>query len=224
MKGLKRMFSMRSFVEFFKGIIKITIVGMICYSEIKGEIQDIPKSISMDMYELLSYLAGLCLKILVGACVALFFISILDYMYQKYEFMKSMKMTKQEIKDEYKQQEGDPHIKGKLKQIRMEKARKRMMAAVPTADVVITNPIHYAVALKYDQANGKAPVVVAKGVDKVAEKIKEIANENKVAIVRNPTLSRQLYADCELEQEVPFQHYQAVAEVISYVYKLKGKK
>jgi flagellar biosynthetic protein FlhB len=223
-KGAKRMFSRRSFVEFLKGIIKISIVGYICYSEVKGELGAISKVIHMDMTELLTYLSGLCLKILVGACIALFFIAIIDFMYQKFEFLKSMRMTKQEIKDEYKQQEGDPHIKGKLKQIRMEKARSRMMAAVPKADVVITNPIHFAVALVYDQEKGQAPVVVAKGTDKVAERIKELANENKISIVRNPTLARQLFADCELEQEIPFQHFQAVAEVISYVYKLKGKK
>ena len=145
-------------------------------------------------------------------------------MFQKFEHIKQLRMTKQEVKEEYKQQEGDPHIKGKLKQMRMERARKRMMAAVPTADVVITNPVHYAVALKYNSDGGGAPKVVAKGADVVAERIKDLARENKVPEVRNPVLARALYAECDLEDEIPFAHYQAVAEVISYVYKLRGRK
>jgi flagellar biosynthetic protein FlhB len=148
----------------------------------------------------------------------------MDFIYQKAEFMKQMRMSKHEVKEEYKQAEGDPKIKGKLKQMRMERARKRMMSAVPTADVIITNPTHYAVALKYEQDKASAPIVVAMGVDKVAERIKQLAEENKVPIVRNAPLARALYDEGDLDEEIPFTHYQAVAEVISYVFKLKDKK
>lgn len=223
-KGFKRLFSMRSFMEFIKGIIKISIVGYVAYSAVSDQFTLLGKTAQMNTAELMHYIGELCITILINCCVALFFIGILDFMYQKYEFLKSMRMTKQEIKEEYKQQEGDPHIKGKLKQIRMEKARRRMMAAVPTADVVVTNPTHYAVALKYDSTKGQAPIVVAMGIDGVAEKIKELAKDNDVPQVRNAVLARTLYDDCELDEEIPFAHYQAVAEVISYVYKLKGKR
>lgn len=223
-KGFKRMFSMRSFVEFLKGLIKITIVGVVAYYAVKGEFDKLKKTPSMETGEILIYTGKLVMNIMINCCIAIFFIAILDFLYQKFEHIKQLRMSKHEIKEEYKQQEGDPHIKGKLKQIRMEKARKRMMAAVPTADVVITNPVHYAVALKYDTEKGNAPIVVAKGIDKVAERIKELAKENDVPLVRNPTLARALHADVELEDEVPFVHYQAVAEVISYIYKLKQNK
>ena len=222
-KGLKRMFSMRSFMEFIKGLIKISIVGYVAYAAVSSEFSSMSKTASMDSWDLMRYIGKLTITILINCCIALFFIAIIDFMYQKFEFMKQMRMSKQEIKEEYKQQEGDPHIKGKLKQIRMEKARRRMMAAVPTADVVVSNPTHYAIALKYDTEKSRAPVVVAMGIDDVAEKIKEIAKENKVPEVRNPVLARALYADCELDTEIPFAHYQTVAEVISYVYKLKRK-
>ncbi len=224
MKGFKRMFSMRSFMEFIKGLIKIMIVGYVAYAAVSDKFETMAKTASMETDELMRYIGGLVITILINCCVALFFIAILDFMYQKFEHIKQLKMSKQEIKEEYKQQEGDPHIKGKLKQIRMEKARRRMMAAVPTADVIVTNPTHYAIALKYDTDIGKAPVVVAMGVDVVAERIKQLGRENKVPEFRNALLARSLYDDCELDKEIPFAHYQAVAEVISYVYKLKGKK
>jgi len=222
-KGFKRLFSLRSFMEFIKGIIKITILGVVAYSAVSGQINGMEKTVSMTAEQLMHYIGGLVITILINCSTALFFIAILDFMYQKFEHTKQLRMSKQEMKEEYKQQEGDPHIKGKLKQMRMEKARKRMMAAVPTADVVVTNPTHYAVALKYETDKGKAPIVVAIGSDDVAERIKALATEHKVPQVRNAVLARALYDDCELDEEIPFAHYQAVAEVISYVYKLKGK-
>lgn len=224
LKGFKRMFSMRSFMEFIKGLIKITIVGCVAYSAVSHEILKLEKTPSMGSDELMEYIGDLVLTILTNCCVAIFFIAILDFMYQKFEHLKQLRMSKQEIKEEYKQQEGDPHIKGKLKQMRMQRARQRMMTAVPTADVIVTNPTHFAVAMKYDTAKGRAPIVVALGVDAVAERIKQLANDNDVPIVRNAVLARALYDECELDQEIPFHHYQAVAEVISYVYKLKGKR
>ncbi|NUB29763.1 flagellar biosynthesis protein FlhB, partial [Azospirillum brasilense] len=136
---------------------------------------------------------------------------------------KKMRMTKQEVKDEHKQAEGDPHVKGRIRQLRFERARKRMMAAVPSADVVVTNPTHFAVALKYDSSTMGAPMVVAKGADAVAFKIREIAEENGVPVMENPPLARALYAACDIDEEVPSEHYRAVAEVITYVFKLKGR-
>jgi flagellar biosynthetic protein FlhB len=150
-------------------------------------------------------------------------LAVFDYGYQYFDFRKSMRMSKQELKEEYKQTEGDPFIKAKLKQIRQERARKRMMAAVPDASVVITNPTHFAVALKYELGAQGAPKCVAKGADLIAARIREIAQENDVPLVENPPLARALYASVEVDQEIPPEHYKAVAEVISYIFRLKGK-
>jgi flagellar biosynthetic protein FlhB len=150
-------------------------------------------------------------------------ITALDVFYQRYEHIKGLRMSRQEIKDEMRESEGDPIVKGRLRQLRMERARKRMMAEVPKADVVVTNPTHYAVALKYD-AQMASPKVVAKGVDKVALKIREIAKENDVPVVENPPLARGLFAAVEVDQEITPEFYKAVAEVIGYIYRLKRKK
>jgi flagellar biosynthetic protein FlhB len=160
---------------------------------------------------------------LVGVCAIITVIAGIDFMYQKFEFQKSMRMSKQEIKDEMKQSEGDPMIKARLRQLRTERARKRMMAAVPDADVVITNPTHYAVALKYDIDEMPAPRLVAKGVDSIAQRMRKVAEENDVAIVENPPLARALHAGVQIDQDIPETHYKAVAEVIGYVWRLKGK-
>ena len=224
MKGFKRIFSKKSLMEFFKGLIKIGIVGIVSYYSVAKDLNKLNTVAYMDFSTVLAFLSDLAVSILIGSTIALFFMAILDFMYQKHDFKKNLMMTKQEVKEEYKTQEGDPHIKGKLKQIRMEKAKRRMMAAVPKADVIVTNPMHYAVALKYEKETTSAPMVVAMGIDDIALKIKEIAAEHKVPIVRNPTLARSLYAEGELDHEIPLAHYQAVAEIISYVYKLQGKR
>jgi flagellar biosynthetic protein FlhB len=150
-------------------------------------------------------------------------IAILDYMYQKFEFIKQMKMTHNDVKDEHKQSEGDPLIKSRIRKIRMERAQARMMAAVPRADVIVTNPTHYAIALEYKMDSMSAPRLVAKGADFVAQRIRERAEELEIPIVENPPLARALYATVELEEEVPPEHYKAVAEVIGYVMRLKGQ-
>lgn len=222
-KGLKRMFSMRSVVEFLKGLIKLAIISVVSVMAVYDSLPTLEQLPGYNTQDLLLFLADLCMRIMVGACCVMFLVAIADYVYQRHEFMKQMRMSKQEIKDEYKQQEGDPHVKGKLKQLRMERARKRMMAAVPTADVVITNPTHYAVALKYETGLMQAPILVAKGVDAVAFRIRDLAKEHDVPIVENPPLARTLHANVDLDQEIPYEHYKAVAEVISYVYRLKGK-
>jgi flagellar biosynthetic protein FlhB len=152
------------------------------------------------------------------------FIALADYAYQRYEFMKKMRMTREEVKEEHKQTDGNPEIKAKLKSIRRERAKQMLAKTVPTADVVITNPTHYSVALKYDEEAMSAPIVVAKGVDNIALRIREIAGENDIPLVENPPLARALYAAVDVEEEIPFEHYKAVAEVISYVMKMKHKK
>ena len=222
--GFKRLFSMRSLMEFLKGLLKMGIIGVVCYIAVRpyfGEFSNLP---GREVGNSLPFLTLLINRIMTGVCSAMAFIALFDYLFQRHEFMKSMRMSRQELKEEYKQQEGDPHIKGRIKQIRMERARKRMMAAVPNADVVITNPTHFAVALSYEGGGMKAPVVVAKGQDNVALRIREVAKDNGVPIVENPPLARALHESVQLDQEIPFEHYKAVAEVISYVYKLKGKK
>jgi flagellar biosynthetic protein FlhB len=150
-------------------------------------------------------------------------IAALDYAYQKWDHKEKLKMTKQEVKDERKQQDGDPKIKQRIAALRMERARERMMQAVAKADVVITNPTHYAIALKYDMDSMPAPILVGKGMDSLAIRIREIAEENDIPIVENPPLARALYAGVEIDEEIPAEHYHAVAEVIGYVFRLKGK-
>ena len=222
-KGFSRMFSRRSFMEFLKGLVKIIIVGLVAYYAVADDIAVVGSTHESEIPAAMMLMGQLCSNILISATIAIFFIAIVDFMFQKFEFMKQMRMSKHEVKEEYKQAEGDPKVKGKLKQMRMERARRRMMSAVPTADVIVTNPTHYAVALKYENTTSSAPIVVAMGTDKVAERIKLLAEENNVPIVRNPTLARALHAECDLDQEIPFDHYQAVAEIISYVYKMKKK-
>jgi flagellar biosynthesis protein FlhB len=160
---------------------------------------------------------------MLGALVLVALLALLDYGYQRLSFMRQMRMSKQELKEEHKQAEGDPAVKARLRQIRMERARRRMMAAVPTASVVVTNPTHYAVALKYEMGSKGAPRLVAKGADLIAKRIREIAEENDVPLVENPPLARALYASVELDHEIPPEHYRAVAEIISYVFRIKGK-
>ncbi len=224
LKGLKRLFSMRSVTEFLKGIIKIVLVaGVTAYVLIPdmNHIQQMPDS---ELTSTLYFTFEAIRKMLIGILITLFFIAVLDFFYQRYEYLHGLRMSKQEIKDEYKQMEGDPHVKARIRSIRMERARQRMMSNVPKADVVITNPTHYAVALKYDAKEMKAPKVTAKGLDNIALKIREVAEENRIPIVENPPLARILYDTTDIDKEIPFEHYKAVAEVIGYVYRLKGKK
>ncbi len=188
------------------------------------ELTQIKRLPNSDTLAMLLFLAKLATRMTIGVAVCMFFIALMDLLYQRWQHIKSLRMSKQELKDEYKQSEGDPAIKGRLRRLRHERAQNRMMGAVPTADVVVTNPTHFSVALTYDTKTMKAPVVVAKGQDLIALRIREIAKEHGVPIVENVPLARALYAAGELEKEIPFEHYEAVAKVISYVYQLKGKK
>lgn len=222
--GIKRLFSVRSLVEFLKGLVKIIIVGYVAFIAVYPELQHIRQLPNSSTAAALMFLATLAIRMTIGVTIAMFFIAILDLMFQRYQHTKSLRMTRQEIREEYKQSEGDPMVKQRLRRLRMERARQRMMAAVPKADVVITNPTHFAVALQYDQATMKAPTVTAKGKDLIALKIREIAEENDVPVVENPPLARALFDSTELDEEIPTMHYEAVAKIISYVYQLKGRR
>lgn len=218
--GLKRMVGVQNLVEFVKNLIKVGVIGGILIVILIPELDELEVLIDLD----LSVVLPLCLKIvakLVGALIAIMFVvAVADYLYQRYNYMKNLRMTKQEVKEEYKEIEGDPHIKARLRQLRMQRSRQRMMAAVPQASVVVTNPTHFAVALKYEQGQSEAPIVVAKGADNIAFRIRELATKNDVPIVENPPLARALYK-VDLDQEIPVEHFRAVAEVISYIMKLK---
>lgn len=224
LKGAKRLFSLRSLVEFGKGILKMSIVSSVAYALIEPEIETIIAAISLAPVDILNLIWRLSLRVIAGVCAVVSIIAGVDFLYQKYEFHKSMRMSKQDIKDEMKQTEGDPIIKARLRQLRIDRSRKRMMAAVPDADVVITNPTHYAVALKYVSGEMEAPVLVAKGVDNLALRIREVAKESDVTIVENPPLARALHGGVEIDQAIPETYFRAVAEVIGYVWRLKGKR
>lgn len=222
-KGFQRLFGMRAFFEFFKGLVKIVLVGLIIGMILWPFIGTVSVHVGQSVHYMMGLVADLTTRVMVGVLVLIFVMAVLDYLYQRYEHMKKARMSHQEIKDEYKQTEGDPHVKGKLRQLRMERSRQRMMAAVPEADVVITNPTHFAVALKYSPGEMGAPIMVAKGQDQVALRIRELAMEHEVEILENPPLARALFASMEIDDEIPGEHYQAVANIIRYVFKKKGK-
>lgn len=221
--GFGRLFSLRSLFEFFKGILKISIVGVVGFILLYPFYQSVDHFIGLPIPFMLEELNSLFFRLMAGVLVVLFVLAVIDVIYQRMEHMKKLRMSRQEIQDEFKQTEGDPHMRARLRQLRMEKSRQRMIQAVPEADVVITNPTHFAIALKYDPDKMDAPVCVAKGVDAVALRIREVANDNKVTIVENKPLARALYDTVEIDDIIPEEHYKAVAEVISYVFKLKGK-
>jgi flagellar biosynthetic protein FlhB len=222
--GLKRMFSLRSFSEFLKGLIKLAIVGTIAFTILKPSIGDLHRLVGLEAVQILARIRELADRLLIAVFLVMLLITALDVFYQRYEHMKQLRMSRQELKDEQRESEGDPLVKGRLRQLRMERARKRMMAEVPKADVVVTNPTHYAVALRYNQLEMASPRLVAKGVDRVAQRIREVAQEAGVPVIENPPLARGLYASVEIDQEISPEFYKAVAEVIGYVYRLKRRK
>lgn len=221
--GFKKLFSMQSLVNFSKSLAKLTLVSALIIWIVWPKRDMLDTIVSLDPILLLSLTLTLAGKVLFGVMAFLTVIAALDFAYQKHTWWEKQRMTIKEVRDEYKQAEGDPHVKAKLRQIRQERGRQRMMANVPDASVVITNPTHYSIALKYDEGMD-APICVAKGIDSIALKIREVANENNIPLVENPPLARALYATIELDEEIPADHYQAVAEVIGYVMRLKQKK
>lgn len=224
LKGLKRLFSGQSLAELVKSFGKLVVLGGAVFLILAPMVPNLPDFVGKPLMSSVEFLHQQAIHLIIVLLMIYMLIALGDLFYQRYTYIKNLKMTKTEVKDEYKQQEGDPLVKGRLRQIRMEKARRRMMAQVPRADVVITNPTHYAIALKYESGKTAAPVVLAKGIDRIAQRIREVAEENQVTLVSNPPLARALYDTVEIDQEIPTQHYRAVAEVISYVYKLKKKK
>ncbi|ALP35013.1 flagellar biosynthetic protein FlhB [Paenibacillus sp. IHB B 3084] len=222
-KGFKNIFSMRSLVEFLKSVLKMTVIGYLVYSVLWKTKADLPKLAEMSGDQMLSFTASLTMELGLKIGVVLFVLAVLDYMYQRYEHEKNLKMSKQDIKDEYKKMEGDPLIKGKIRERQRRMAMQRMMQEVPNADVIITNPTHFAVALKYDGSEMEAPQIIAKGQDYVALRIKEIAKQNGVITMENKPLARALFQRAEIGDAIPADLFQAVAEVLAYVYKLKGK-
>lgn len=223
LSGFKRLFSSQGLVEFVKGILKLTLVATVSFGLAIPMLHDLEMMPAISTSAALHRIHEVAIIMALATIGVMGFIAALDYMYQRATFMKQMRMSKTEIKDEYKQTDGDPQIKARIRQIRMDRARKRMMAAVPNADVVITNPTHFAVALEYKMETMPAPKVIAKGQDLVALKIREIAEANEITIVENPPLARALYASVELDEEIPAEHFKAVAEVIGHVMRLKGK-
>ena len=222
-QGVKRIFSVKQLMEFVKGLFKIAIVGVIGVLTLLPALPGLEVVPSFAIPDFMHALHDLVMKMLIAVLAVLIVIAVADLFFQRQQHHKQMRMTKQEVKDEFKQSEGDPMARQRLRQIRQERARARMMQAVPEADVVVTNPTHYAVALKYRPEEMAAPTLVAKGVDAIAQKIREVAEEHDIAIVENPPLARALYAGVDLDAEVPPEHYQAVAEVISYVWGLEGR-
>nr|CRH07665.1 flagellar export pore protein flhB [Candidatus Magnetococcus massalia] len=223
LQGIKRLLSMRSLVELLKSIIKIVVVGIAVYLGIKGSIDHMLSLTDTTIQEVVSLLSSDAMEILWRVALAFLAMAFLDFVYQKYEYVKGLRMTKQEIKDEMKQMEGDPLLKGRIRQIQRELAQNRMMQEVPKADVVITNPTHYAIALQYTPGEMSAPKLIAKGKGPIAAKIRELADEHKIPRVENPPLARTLYRDVELEQFIPPDLFKAVAEVLAYVFSLKQK-
>ena len=221
--GFKRMFSPKTLIDLAKSLLKISSIGYVAYSEYKNMIIEFPAYIGRDIYGAFLQIMRKAFIMALKMCLVMVFISLADYIYQWWKYEKDLRMTKQEVKDEYKMMEGDPAIKGKIRAKQRQMSVMRMMARVPEADVVITNPTHYAVALRYDDKASSAPIVIAKGQDYVARKIKEVALEHNVQIVENPPLAQSLYAVCEIDDEIPAELYQAIADILVFVYRQKGK-
>lgn len=221
--GFKRIFSANSLMELVKSIAKIGLVVYVAYSYLQDKWHYLYFLYDMPLMQAIQFIGQLVTDLGMRIAIVYVVLAAVDYIYQRFKFSRDMRMTKQEIKDEYKQQEGDPQVKGRIRQKMQEASRRRMMQSLPQADVVITNPTHYAVAIKYDPDVADAPIVLAKGEDYLAGKIKEIAKENNIEIVENKPLARMLYANVEVGQAVPPELYQAVAEVLAFVYHLQGK-
>jgi flagellar biosynthetic protein FlhB len=222
MKGFKRIFSMKSVVELVKGLLKISLITLVVYNTIKGDLDSLSHLQGYSYAGILELLMKLVTKSMLSICVVMGSIAVFDVIYQRMEHTKNLRMTKQEVKDEMKQSEGNPEIKAKLRALRIERSKKRMMAEVPKADVIITNPTHFSIAIQYDRENMPAPKIIAKGVDKVALKIREIARDKKIPIVENKILARSLYDLVDLDDFIHVEHYEAVANIISKVMNIQN--
>jgi flagellar biosynthetic protein FlhB len=222
-KGFKNMFSKAKVGDLVKGVLKIFIIGYTAYRTVVNRISEFPALLDQSVAEILIFIVSMMFKVMFNVILVYIIIAILDYAFQKWQYEEKLKMTKQEVKEELKQQEGDPLIKSRIRAVQREMARKRMMKEVEKAEVVVTNPIHLAVALKYDVDKMDSPMVVAKGARLIAEKIKEIAMEHDVPIVEDKPLAQALYKKVEIGEFVPMELYKAVAEILAYVFKISKK-
>lgn len=223
LEGIKKMVSLRGLVELTKSLIKISVLGYIVYSKFSDRIEQIPKLMDMEPVQALAFIGDFVISLVITVGSIFLFIAVADYVYQWYDYEKNLRMSKDEIKEEYKQTEGDPQIKGKIKQKQREMAQSRMMQEVPKADVVIRNPTHFAVALVFDPEKNNAPMLLAKGTDLLALRIVRVAEENDIMTIENKPLARGIYEAVKLNHEIPEQFYGAVAEVLAFVYSLKKK-
>ena len=215
--GFKRLFGLDGMVQFLKSVIKLVIVGVTAWTVMKPHWHELMGLAAVEPAGILPIAAGFLRSLVFAVVVLMGAGAVIDWIWQRQRFSQRMRMSREELKEDVRQSEGDPHVKGKQKQLRAERARRRMMQQVPKATVVVTNPTHYAVALRYEQGETQAPVCVAKGLDRVALKIREVAAEHKVPIIEDPPLARALYAAVELDETIPTQHYQAVAKIIGFV-------
>jgi flagellar biosynthetic protein FlhB len=216
-EGFKRLFGLDGFVQFLRSILKIVIVAWVAYASLQPHAHELEGLSAMEPAAILPFASQILRSLAIAVLTFLGAGALIDWIWQRQRFMSKMRMSREELKEEIRQSEGDPHVKAKLRQIRNERARRRMMAQVPKATVVIANPTHYAVALLYKQGETEAPICLAKGVDKVALRIREVAEEAKVPVVEDPPLARALYAQVEIDETIPVGHYQAVAKIIGFV-------
>ena len=219
-KGFKRLFSMKSFVTLLKSLLKIGVLLVLIYSEVRALLEISPRYMYADLSGAVRHLLNAVFILLLKVALGFFVLAVIDFFYQRYDFEKQMRMSKHEIKEEYKQTEGDPQIKGKIKQLQRQMSQQRMMSQVPGADVVVRNPTHVAVAMRYHAGEDVAPVVLAMGVDSLALRIVEVAEANGVTVIENVALARALFVEAELNRPIPPSLYEAVAEVMVYLYKL----
>lgn len=223
-KGFQKLFSLRSIFELTKSIIKIVVLGLIVYTTIEPRMNQLVGLFNMEFIQALMFLGSMIMSIVTSVGLFFIFLALVDYAYQWYEYEKNIRMSKQDIKEEYRQMEGDPQIKGKIKERQRMMSQRRMMQSVPKADVIIRNPTHFAIAVQYEMGKQRAPIILAKGMDNIAHKIIEIANKYDIPSIENKPLARGLYEAVEINQEIPEKYYHAVAEVLAFVYQLKKGK
>lgn len=224
LKGIQKLFSLRSLVDLFKSILKILILAAIVYSTLKPRMNSLIGLFDMEFMQVLIFLGQTIMSVVTSVGMFFIFLALADYAYQWYEYEKNIRMSKQDIKEEYRQMEGDPQIKNKIKERQRQMSQRRMMQNVPKADVIIRNPTHYAIAVQYEMGKQRAPIILAKGMDSLALKIIEVAEKHNIPSIENKPLARGLYESVEIDQEIPEKYYHAVAEVLAFVYQLKKGK
>ncbi|WP_373263700.1 flagellar biosynthesis protein FlhB [Hungatella hathewayi] len=222
--GIKKMFSLKNVVELIKNLVKITLLVVLLFNIVKGDLIQVGRMADMEVLTSAVYMLNMIFQLVLKVCLAFVVVAFFDFLYQRWQYEKDLKMTKQEVKDEYKQTEGNPEIKGRIRKVQRQMAMSRMMQKVPDADVIIRNPTHFAVAIQYDPDRHSAPVVVAKGQDDLALRIVRVGEENGVFITENKPLARALYSSSELNREIPAEFYGAIAEILVYIYKANNRE